>query len=48
MRNPPAAEQASDTTVTLIQDEYTHVQRTVLPSGMRVVTEHVPGVRSAM
>jgi predicted Zn-dependent peptidase len=38
-----AAEQKPGTTRTLIEG----VQRTVLPGGLRVVTEHVPGVRSA-
>ncbi|RNL65082.1 insulinase family protein [Nocardioides marmoriginsengisoli] len=38
-----AAEQKPGTTRTLIGG----VQRTVLPGGLRVVTEHVPGVRSA-
>ncbi|GGF38383.1 putative zinc protease [Marmoricola endophyticus] len=39
----PAHEQAPGTTVSLLPD----VRRTVLPGGLRVVTEHVPGVRSA-
>lgn len=38
-----AAEQKPGTTRTLIEG----VQRTVLPGGLRVVSEHVPGVRSA-
>lgn len=38
-----AAEQKPGTTRTLTEG----VQRTVLPGGLRVVTEHVPGVRSA-
>ncbi|RNL79791.1 M16 family metallopeptidase [Nocardioides marmorisolisilvae] len=38
-----AAEQKPGTTRTLIEG----VHRTVLPGGLRVVTEHVPGVRSA-
>ncbi|MGN6251908.1 MAG: M16 family metallopeptidase [Marmoricola sp.] len=43
-RTPPGAhEQAPGTAVTLIPG----VRRTVLPSGLRVVTEEVPGVRSA-
>ncbi|HVV09565.1 pitrilysin family protein [Amycolatopsis sp.] len=42
-RQIPGYEQAAGTTRTLD----TSVKRTVLPGGLRVVTEHVPGVRSA-
>ena len=38
----------SDTTTTLIDSEHARVQRTVLPSGLRVVTEHVPGAVSTL
>ncbi|WP_116244764.1 pitrilysin family protein [Nocardiopsis sp. FIRDI 009] len=46
---PIAAEQEPDTTVTLLEPERGSglVRRTVLPGGLRVVTEDVPGGRSA-
>ncbi|MDA8369753.1 MAG: pitrilysin family protein [Nocardiopsaceae bacterium] len=46
---PIAAEQDPDTTVTLLEpgDGSGLVRRTVLPGGLRVVTEAMPGVRSA-
>ncbi|MFV2198618.1 M16 family metallopeptidase [Nocardiopsis sp. LOL_012] len=46
---PIAAEQEPDTTLTLLEPEGGSglVRRTVLPGGLRVVTEDVPGGRSA-
>lgn len=46
---PIAAEQEPGTTVTLLEPEGGSglVRRTVLPGGLRVVTENMPGVRSA-
>lgn len=46
---PIAAEQEPGTTVTLLEPQGGSglVRRTVLPGGLRVVTETVPGVRSA-
>jgi predicted Zn-dependent peptidase len=45
---PPAREQRPGTTRTLLHEEDGGlVRRTVLPGGLRVVTEQVPGVRSA-
>jgi predicted Zn-dependent peptidase len=44
----PAAQQKPGTTRTLLsEDEGGLVRRTVLPGGLRVVTEAMPGVRSA-
>ncbi|GAA3758755.1 M16 family metallopeptidase [Salinactinospora qingdaonensis] len=46
---PTAAEQAPDTTLTLLAatEGSGPVRRTVLPGGLRVVTEAMPGLRSA-
>ena len=46
---PIAAEQEPDSTVTLMEPTGGSglIQRTVLPGGLRVVSESVPGVRSA-
>ena len=46
---PTAAEQEPGTTVTLLEPEGGSglARRTVLPGGLRVVTEHIPGGRSA-
>jgi predicted Zn-dependent peptidase len=45
---PPAAQQKPGTTRTLLrEDDGGLVRRTVLPGGLRVVTEAMPGVRSA-
>ncbi|MEU0490464.1 pitrilysin family protein [Nocardiopsis sp. NPDC006139] len=46
---PIAAEQEPGTTVTLLEADGGSglVRRTVLPGGLRVVTEHIPGGRSA-
>jgi predicted Zn-dependent peptidase len=46
-RVPGAREQAAGTTRTLLHEDGARVRRTVLPGGLRVVTENVPGVRSA-
>ncbi len=46
-RVPGAREQAVGSTVTLLDEEGAKVRRTVLPGGLRVVTERLPGVRSA-
>ena len=46
-RVPGAREQAPGTTRTLLHEDGARVRRTVLPGGLRVVTENVPGVRSA-
>ncbi|MHB0927971.1 MAG: M16 family metallopeptidase [Candidatus Nanopelagicales bacterium] len=44
----PAREQRPGTTRTLLSEtDGSLVKRTVLPGGLRVITEHVPGVRSA-
>ena len=44
---PSAREQTPGTTKTLLrQDDGSVIKRTVLPGGLRVITEHVPGVRS--
>jgi predicted Zn-dependent peptidase len=43
----PASQQEPGTTVTLLQDaEGALVRRTVLPGGLRIITEHMPGCRS--
>jgi predicted Zn-dependent peptidase len=44
---PGAHEQKAGSTRTLLVEEGARVRRTVLPGGLRVVTESVPGVRSA-
>ena len=44
---PGAREQAAGSTRTLLVEDGARVRRTVLPGGLRVVTENVPGVRSA-
>ncbi|HET7900382.1 MAG TPA: pitrilysin family protein [Candidatus Nanopelagicales bacterium] len=44
---PGAREQAVGSTITLLDEEGARVRRTVLPGGLRVVTERLPGVRSA-
>ena len=46
-RAPGAREQAPGSTRTLLVEDGARVRRTVLPGGLRVVTENVPGVRSA-
>jgi predicted Zn-dependent peptidase len=46
-RVPGAREQAPGSTRTLLVEDGARVRRTVLPGGLRVVTENVPGVRSA-
>jgi predicted Zn-dependent peptidase len=46
-RGPVASSQRPDSTVTLLDEDGARVRRTVLPGGLRVVTEHLPGVRSA-
>ena len=46
-RVPGAREQKVGTTRTLLLEDGARVRRTVLPGGLRVVTENVPGVRSA-
>lgn len=46
-RVPGAREQAPGSTRTLLHEDGARVRRTVLPGGLRVVTENVPGVRSA-
>jgi len=46
-RVPAARDQRPGSTRTLLLEEGARVKRTVLPGGLRVVTEHVPGVRSA-
>jgi predicted Zn-dependent peptidase len=43
---PGAREQKPGSTRTLLDEDGARVRRTVLPSGLRVVTEHIPGVRS--
>jgi len=44
----PAREQRPGSTRTLLSDhDGSLVKRTVLPGGLRIITEHVPGVRSA-
>ena len=44
----PARDQHPGSTRTLLADhDGSKVKRTVLPGGLRVITEHVPGVRSA-
>ncbi len=45
-RVPGAREQKPGSTRTLLDEAGARVRRTVLPSGLRVVTEHIPGVRS--
>jgi predicted Zn-dependent peptidase len=44
---PGARDQRPGSTRTLLLEEGARVRRTVLPGGLRVVTENVPGVRSA-
>jgi predicted Zn-dependent peptidase len=44
---PGAREQAVGSTRTLLDEDGARVRRTVLPGGLRVVTENIPGVRSA-
>jgi predicted Zn-dependent peptidase len=46
-RVPGARDQKVGTTRTLLDEDGALVRRTVLPGGLRVVTESVPGVRSA-
>jgi len=46
-RAPGAREQAPGSTRTLLVEDGARVRRTVMPGGLRVVTENVPGVRSA-
>ena len=46
-RVPGAREQRVGSTTTLLHEDGARVRRTVLPGGLRVVTENVPGVRSA-
>jgi predicted Zn-dependent peptidase len=46
-RAPGAREQATGSTRTLLVEDGARVRRTVLPGGLRVVTENIPGVRSA-
>ena len=46
-RVPAAHDQVVGSTRTLLVEEGARVRRTVLPGGLRVVTENVPGVRSA-
>jgi predicted Zn-dependent peptidase len=46
-RVPGAREQSVGSTVTLLDEDGARVRRTVLPGGLRVVTERLPGVRSA-
>jgi len=46
-RAPGAREQATGSTRTLLVEDGARVKRTVLPGGLRVVTENIPGVRSA-
>ena len=46
-RAPGAREQATGSTRTLLVEYGARVKRTVLPGGLRVVTENIPGVRSA-
>ena len=44
----PAREQRPGSTRTLLNGhDGSIVKRTILPGGLRVITEHVPGVRSA-
>lgn len=44
---PPAREQRPGSTRTLLREhDGAVVKRTVLPGGLRIITEHVPGVRS--
>ena len=44
---PPAREQRPGSTRTLVREhDGAVVKRTVLPGGLRIITEHVPGVRS--
>lgn len=45
-RVPLAGEQKVGSAVTLLDEDGARVRRTVLPGGLRVVTEHLPGVRS--
>ncbi|MBI1378764.1 MAG: insulinase family protein [Frankiales bacterium] len=46
-RVPGARDQKSGSTRTLLVEDGARVRRTVLPGGLRVVTESLPGVRSA-
>jgi predicted Zn-dependent peptidase len=46
-RVPSARDQRPGSTRQLLLEDGARVRRTVLPGGLRVVTEHVPGVRSA-
>ncbi len=46
-RVPGARDQAPGSTRTLLHEDGARVRRTVLPGGLRVVTENLPGVRSA-
>ncbi|CAB4937955.1 unannotated protein [freshwater metagenome] len=46
-RVPGARDQQPGTTCTLLVEDGARVRRTVLPGGLRVVTENIPGVRSA-
>jgi predicted Zn-dependent peptidase len=46
-RVPLAPDQRSGSTITILDEDGSRVRRTVLPGGLRVVTEHLPGVRSA-
>ena len=46
-RVPGARDQAVGSTRTLLDEDGARVRRTVLPGGLRVVTENLPGVRSA-
>ncbi len=46
-RVPSARDQKPGSTRTLLDEDGARVRRTVLPGGLRVVTENLPGVRSA-
>ena len=46
-RVPVAYDQKPGSTVTLLDEDGALVRRTVLPGGLRIVTERLPGVRSA-
>jgi predicted Zn-dependent peptidase len=46
-RVPGARDQRPGSTRTLLVEDGARVRRTVLPGGVRVVTENIPGVRSA-
>jgi predicted Zn-dependent peptidase len=47
LRVPVAYDQKPGSTVTVLDEDGALVRRTVLPGGLRIVTERLPGVRSA-